>query len=625
MWMIPTLAGDSSKRASSLKRIGQRMDVRGLARRCGYAFEKVTHYWREEGFRAVAGRLVRRFERQIRQASPARNYRAWQKAFEPSALELQRQMIWSQQADGPLLSLCTDLPADLPAKNLKRYLALTAESLTQQTYGIWEWIVVTDRPSADMSELLEVESRIRVVSKDQADWFTTSQGSHVARLNLGDRLSPWALFAVADRLDENASIDVLYGDHDIWTPTGRRCQPQMLPEWSPENLLEANDLGNTVFFRRELLRSLEESPQSTWDALLQTAEHSCQIEHIPQVLFHRCPETEGAEDGETLLPKTFLRRGLNWHCERQLNRRLRLTWPVDTSKTVSIVIPTKDRYSLISKCLDGLLHHTAYPSLEIILVDNGSTDVEVLALYESLKHDARVRVVEFDQPFNYSVACNIGARAANGDYLLFLNNDIEVIDPEWLTELVRWGEQAEIGVVGARLLFPSGKIQHAGLALGLTSVAGHLFANLPPGTPSPLGNSESLRNVTAVTGACQLLRTELFWDVGGMDEEFRMTYSDVTLCLKIWQQGYRNLYTPHATLVHHESATRPLGDSLEDLELFVEFLVNRGIDRDPYFHPALECLATTPRLRRADEQNTSEQLASWIERLRPRTELKRAA
>ncbi len=624
MWMIPSPAGTTSSRVSSLKRLGQRIDIRGLARRVGYVTGKAAHYLREEGWQAVVGRLGRRIQRQIRQARPASNYRAWRDAFEPNALELQRQTIRSQQTDGPRLSLWTVVPKDLPLKNTQRYLELTADSLIEQTHSDWEWIVVADRTS-DLSEMLPDDARIRFVSSTETDWIDNSQGSHVARLNLGDRLPAWTLFSVADLLTQNATIDVIYGDHDVWTPTGRRCQPKLLPDWSPENLLEANNHGNTVFFRTEFLRSLEEKPTSTWDALLAATQRPTRVEHIPQILFHRCPETETPANADRFLTKTLQQRGLSGECTQQPNRRMRITSSVDSSKSVSIVIPTKDRFSLISKCLDGLLNHTSYPALEVILVDNGSTDADVLALYESLEDDRRVRVVDFAQPFNYSVACNIGARAANGEYLLFLNNDIEIVDPEWLTELVRWGEQPEIGVVGARLLFPTGKVQHAGLALGLTSVAGHLFANVAPGTPSPLGNSETLRNVTAVTGACQLLRRSLFWDVGGMDEEFRMTYSDVTLCLKVWQQGYRNLYTPHATLVHHESATRSLGDSLEDLSLFVEFLVDRGIDRDPYFHPALECLATTPRFRRKDEQNAIEQLASWIDRFQPQTELKQAA
>lgn len=624
MWMIPSPAGTPSSRVSSLKRLGQRIDIRGLARRFGYATGKATHYLREEGWQAVVGRLGRRIQRQIRQARPESNYCAWQDAFEPNAIELQRQFIRSQQAAGPRLSLWTVVPDGLPLKNARQFLELTVDSLLQQTHSNWEWIVVADRVF-DRSEKLTDDSRIRFVTSNQADWVATPTGSHVARLNLGDRLPVWALFSVADQLTQDATIDVIYGDHDVWTPTGRRCQPTLLPDWSPENLLEANDIGDTVFFRTEFLQSLEQKPASTWAALLAATQRPTCVEHIPQILLHRRQGTEMPADADRLLADTLRRRGIDGQCERQSNRRMRITWPVDSSNTVSIVIPTKDRFSLISTCLEGLLNHTSYPALEVILVDNGSTDSDVLALYESLEDDQRVRVVDFAQPFNYSVACNIGARAANGEYLLFLNNDIEIVDPDWLTELVRWGSQSEIGVVGARLLFPTGKIQHAGLALGLTSVAGHLFANVKPETPSPIGNSESLRNVTAVTGACQLLRRSLFWDVGGMDEEFRMTYSDVTLCLKVWQQGYRNLYTPHATLVHHESATRSLGDSLEDLSLFLEFLVDRGIDRDPYFHPALECLATTPRFRRKDEQNTIEQLASWIDRFPPRTELKSAA
>jgi GT2 family glycosyltransferase len=220
----------------------------------------------------------------------------------------------------------------------------------------------------------------------------------------------------------------------------------------------------------------------------------------------------------------------------------------------------------------------------------------VLSLYRSLQAGGRVKVVAFDGPFNFSAACNAGAAAARGELLLFLNNDIEVIDPDWLEELARWALVPSIGVVGAKLLYPDRTIQHAGVAFGI-GLVGHVFAGATEGTVGIFGSSETYRNCSAVTGACQMMRRSVFDEVGGFDERFRLSFSDVVFCIEARRRGYRVVYTPHARLVHHESFTRKREDSLEDLRRLVEYLKQQESYDDSYFHPELNPESSVPALR----------------------------
>ena len=232
-----------------------------------------------------------------------------------------------------------------------------------------------------------------------------------------------------------------------------------------------------------------------------------------------------------------------------------MTWPLKHLPRVSVIIPTVNSPDLIRRCIDDLLGKTDYPNLEIILVDNASTDPRTLSLYEQWKASRVVSIISFDRPFNYWVACNLGAAAAGGDFLLFLNNELEVLNPDWLRELVRWGNRPGIGVVGTKLIYPNGVIQHAGV--GLQNLGTLLFflnsddIQIPP-SEALFGTPNHYRNISALIGECQLVKRGLFEEIRGYDERPLSACSDVILCLRASQLGYRNLYTPYATLTHRE-------------------------------------------------------------------------
>ncbi len=238
----------------------------------------------------------------------------------------------------------------------------------------------------------------------------------------------------------------------------------------------------------------------------------------------------------------------------------RVRFPQEETRMVSVVVPNRDSLSLISRVVDDLQKRTVYPDIEIVVVDNGSTDPEVLRFYEARTSD-RFRVDLFDEPFNFAKMCNRGARLARSDLILFLNDDIEVIEPDWLGEMVECLAYGQVGIVGAKLLYPNGRIQHAGVIVGLGAAAGHWYINDEEGDPGPMGRLAARQTMSAVTGACMLVTRPCFVAVGGFDEDaFPIAYNDVDLCLRAGKVGYRTVWTPFATLVHHESVSRGLDD-----------------------------------------------------------------
>ncbi|WP_374408335.1 glycosyltransferase family 2 protein [Pelagerythrobacter sp.] len=283
-----------------------------------------------------------------------------------------------------------------------------------------------------------------------------------------------------------------------------------------------------------------------------------------------------------------------------------LRWPMPApAPVVSILVATRDRVELLRKCVDGLLHETDYPDFEVIIADNDSREAETLAYMNSVAADPRVRVVRWPHPFNYSAINNFAAGHARGQFLCLLNNDIEIIDPDWLSEMMREAVRPGVGAVGARLLYPDRSIQHAGVAIGIGDAAGHAHRGLPEGEPGYFAQALVARGATAVTGACLLVERQHFDAVDGLDEEsLAVAYNDVDLCLKLRERGLSNIYTPAATLIHHESKSRGLDFAPEHRARYMRELAvfqarwdtKRAID--PWHHPLLDRNSETYRFAR---------------------------
>lgn len=381
-------------------------------------------------------------------------------------------------------------------------------------------------------------------------------------LDQGETLERHALAAFAVAAREAPRALVLYADEDVREDDGGLRDPWFKAAFDPDRLLQQDSLGRAVAFDAALLRAHDLlGLRGHALALAATrAAGAAAVRHVPAVLVHRNaaapPMPWRAGTDPAAVATAIAPEGAR--IADPAARPLRIAWPLpEPAPMVSIVIPTRDRAALLGPCLEGLFRRTDYPAFEVIVVDNGSTEPALHDLLARWSADSRLRVLPSPGPFNYALLNNRAAAIARGEILLLLNNDTEVTHPEWLAAMAALAMRPGIGAVGAKLLFPSGRIQHAGVILGPRGVAGHDYLFTPG---SEAGQQDDLlltREVVAVTGACLAVRRDHYMAVGGLDEDrFRVAYNDVDLCLKLRRAGLRNLVTPEARLVHHESASR---------------------------------------------------------------------
>jgi GT2 family glycosyltransferase len=563
---------------------------------------------------AARGRTVMSLGQDGATIDDDRRYRLWVAQQTPSARTLKRQRaLGSHQSR--LFTLIVLVPDSGPARGSR-----TLDSLLAQSYRHWEAVVVTSgvdgRPRDPRIRVVEVrrdDTRAGRLNRALAH----ARGDYAAIVDDLDSLAPNALFELAQAASPSSGIDVFYSDEDTISARGVRARPFFKPEWSPELLLAVNYVGRIAMIGAQAARDAGGYREGfgeacEWELLLRLSRTGARFRRVIGCLYHRHASAAAPDPAEqaTVLSDHAKSLGLRADVAGP-SPAVRLRWNVDGSPLVSVVIPNRNAYDVLKTCVDGLLDRTAYPKREVIVVDNGSTDPAVLELYARLEREGHGRIVPFDRPFNFSAACNAGAAAARGGLLLFLNNDIEVIEPDWMGELVGWAERPEIGVVGARLLYPDRLIQHAGVVFGL-GLVGHIFARADQGTTGVFGSTDWYRNYQAVTGACQMMRRDVFDRLGGFDERLRLSFSDVMLCMEAWKAGYRVVYTPWARLIHHESYTRRKEDSAQDMELFAQYLRAAGFVEDPYLHPELDPRSLIPRARPPFEPRPREVIADCI-------------
>jgi len=568
------------------------------------------HRLTPEGRRA-AWRLLRRC---LGPARPAeQQYQAWLALHRPDAPRLER---WREDGRAlgyrPLVSVLT------PVYDVaERWLVEAIESVRAQVYENWELCLVDDAsPSPHVRAVLAGyagrDPRIRVATHPARQGIVgasntalgLARGEFVALLDHDDELAPHALHAVVTALNRDRATDLVYTDEDKVDETGRRFEPAFKPDWSPDLFRSFNYLGHLCVLRADLVRKLGgfrpgfEGSQD-YDLLLRVSEATERIAHVPDVLYswRTLPgSTAGSlrakgyayEAAARALAESLERRGTPGRVERPAPGRYTVRYAVRGAPLVSVVVPMRDRAALTRRCFESLERRTRYVRWEVVVVDNGSVEPATARLLAGL--GPRYRVVRHDAPFNFSALVNVGARAARGDYLLLLNNDTEVIEPEWMTALLEHAQRPEVGAAGGQLLYPDGRLQHAGaFIMGTpTAVAGHRFKFLPARDPGYLGIPRMIGNVSAVTAACLMVARPRFLALGGFDEAFRVAFGDVDFCLRLRAQGLLIVYTPVARLYHHESATRGSLHPPDDDRLFRRrwrpYFEGR---RDPYWNPNL--------------------------------------
>ncbi|GMC11813.1 MULTISPECIES: glycosyltransferase family 2 protein [Enterococcus] len=516
----------------------------------------------------------------------------------------------------------------MPVYNVEeKWLRLCIDSILNQVYTNWE-LCMADDASTDpnvkkiLTEYQQLDERIRVVFREQNGHISEATnsalaiatGEFVALLDNDDELAINAFYEVAKVLNENPELDLIYSDEDKIDMDGNRSDPAFKPDWSPDLLLGTNYISHLGVYRRSILEEIGgfrkgyEGSQD-YDLVLRFTEKTTKerIKHIPKVLYYwRMLPTSTAVDqgskgyafeaGLRAVQDALVRQGINGHATHgAANGLYDVYYDIESEKLVSIIIPTKNGYKDVQRCVSSIIEKTTYQNYEIIMADNGSTDPKMHELYAEFEQQlpGRFFVESIDIPFNFSTINNRAAKKAHGEYLLFLNNDTEVITENWLTLMVSFAQQERIGCVGAKLLYPNNTVQHAGVILGLGGVAGHGHYGYPHGDLGYFGRLAINVNYSAVTAACLLMKKADFDAVGGFEEAFTVAFNDVDLCLKVQALGRDNVWLHEAELYHFESQTRGYDDKgkkkkrFEQEKVMMEEKWGPLIENDPFYNPNL--------------------------------------
>lgn len=499
------------------------------------------------------------------------------------------------------------------------------ESTLAQLYPEWVLVIsvgswTDDRVRRALEAYARHDPRVRLVHAEVGD--LDLSGDFVGALRHDAELTAHALYLMVEAAEAHPSAQLIYSDEDRIDPGGNLADPQLKPDFSPDFLRSRNYIGQLTLFRTERVRTVgglgDGSGGDDLDLLLRFTEGLAreEVAHVPFVVHHAPARAPSAGRHETE------KRALQRHVERMSfdadvldgvgpHHRVRYRLPA-SPPLVSLIVGTRDKVELMRALCAGLLEKTDYANFELIVVDNGSTDRATLEFLAALpKRDARARVIRHDAPFNFSEINNLGVRASKGSVIGLLNNDLEVIGGDWLGEMVSQALRPEIGIVGARLLYANGTVQHAGVVTGIGEVAGHLEKGLARAAEGHLARPNVVGDFSAVTAACIVMRRSVFDEVGGLDEKnLTVAFNDVDLCLKVREKGYWIVYTPHAELYHLESVSRGADTTEAAKGRFgreIAFMVGRWghtLPHDPFYNPNLSgtrekfALATPPRVRK---------------------------
>jgi glycosyltransferase involved in cell wall biosynthesis len=515
------------------------------------------------------------------------------------------------------------------------------ESVRDQIYPYWQ-LCIADDASTDPSVLAmlnsysQIDSRIQIVFRQQNGHISAASntalelvsGDWVALLDHDDVLPEHALFWIADAINKNPAASLIYSDEDKIDEAGKRIEPYFKCDWNVDLFYSHNLISHLGVYRTELLRSIGgfrigfEGSQD-YDLALRYIEkiNHEQIIHLPRVLYHWRLHKKSAALKKDIKPYALMagRKALQEHFSRQEITasvelldfgmyRVRYSLPVP-EPLVSLIIPTRNGLDLLRQCVDSILGKTNYHNYEVLIVDNGSDDLDILNYFKSLSQQNVIRIIRDERPFNFSALNNLAVTHARGELIGLINNDIEVISPNWLTELVSHALRPGIGAVGARLWYPNNTLQHGGVILGLGGVAGHPNRGMPMNSKGYFGRASVIQSFSAVTAACLVVRKSIYEQVGGLNEtDLSVAFNDVDFCLRLIDAGYRNIWTPFAELYHHESASRGLDNTPEKQQRFndeVEYMKHKWGSRllnDPAYNPNLTLsygdfsLAYPPRL-----------------------------
>ena len=577
-----------------------------------YNIQKGFRYLKHYGLKEFWIRLCERLEPEEVPYGP------WFEKHRPSESELekQREKKWKET---PVFSIV------VPAyRTPVLFLEQMIESVRSQTYPFWELCIANASPEDEqMAEVLQryvqMDQRIHVknldrnlgIAENTNEAFFMASGTFVGLLDHDDLLAPQALYRMMERLEEK-EIDVFYTDEDkVTTDLAEHFQPHFKPDFNLDLLRSNNYITHFFVVRKELVRKVggfrrEYDGAQDYDFIFRCVEQAGEICHIPEILYHWRTHKESTSDNPVSKMYAFEagKRAIEGNLERCGVQAVvshtkdlgfyQVEYPVQGSPLVSVLIPNKDQKESLKKCLDSVFEKTTYSNYEIIIIENNSTESETFAYYRELQKRSNVKVITWKEGFNYSAINNFGEKEASGDYLLFLNNDVEVINPRWMEEMLGNCQRPEVGITGAKLYYPDDTIQHAGTIIGIGGIAGHAFLNMPRSRTGYLHKASIQMNLSAVTAACMMMKRSVFEQIGGFEEKLTVAFNDVDLCLRTVQAGYLVVYNPKVELYHYESKSRGSEDNEEKVRRFqreIEFMRSRWItilkEGDPNYNKNL--------------------------------------
>ena len=551
------------------------------------------------------------------------DYGEWYDLTKPTGeeLEQQRKTVFPGQ---PKLSIV------IPAyKTPEKYLREMLDSILHQTYGNWEVCVANGSPKGEghivekvMKQYLEKDDRFHYknlgenlgISGNTNAAIEMADGDFIVLADHDDTLPEHALFEVAAAIHDHPRCDVIYSDEDkLDMDGGALFDPHFKPDFNPDLLCSVNYICHLFVVKRELLEQVggfrhEYDGAQDYDFIFRCTEAAKEIWHIPKVLYHwRCHQDSTASNPESKLYAFEAgSRAVMAHYERcgiaaeKVEKGVdygiyHTTFQIKGNPLVSVVIPNKDHHKDLDLCMRSLIERADYKNLEFVVIENNSTEPETFAYYEKIQKEfPQVRVVTWEREFNYSAINNFGAEFAKGEYLLFLNNDTEIIEPRMIEEMLGFCQRDDVGIVGARLLYQDGTIQHAGVVVGFGGIAGHTFIGLHEAENSYFHRAMCAQDYSAVTAACMMTKAAVFREVGGFTEELAVAFNDIDYCMKVRKTGKLVVYAPYAKLYHYESKSRGLEDTPEKVARFnreVAIFARRWptiLEKgDPYYNPNL--------------------------------------
>ncbi len=579
--------------------------------------QSAVEFWKENGLKA----FILKSKHKIQGIDSDYDYPEWYQLTKTTdeELEAQRKTEFDYM---PKLSVV------IPAfKTPERFLAAMLDSLIAQTYQNWEVCVADGSPRGESVERVlkryaAKDERIRYVilgenkkiSGNTNAAIDMAKGDFIVLADHDDTLAPDALFECVKAINSDPEIDVVYTDEDkLDIDGGELFEPHFKPDFNPDLLTSVNYICHLFVVNRELVEAAgtfreEFDGAQDYDFIFRCTEMARKIYHVPKALYHwRCHQNSTSSNPESKLYAFEAgARAIKAHYDRLGIEALSVEKGVDygiyhtrfaihDNPLVSIIIPNKDHTADLDLCMRSIIEKCTWKNIEFIVVENNSTEAETFSYYEKIEKEFDfVHVVKWEREFNYSAINNFGVTYAKGEYLLFLNNDTEIINPESLHEMLGFCQRSDVGIVGARLLYSDDTIQHAGVVVGFGGIAGHTFIGLHKAESSYFNRAMCAQDYSAVTAACMMSKKSLFEKVGGFSEELAVAFNDIDYCMKIRSLGKLVVYAPYALFYHYESKSRGLEDTPEKVERFnreIKIFSDKWPDilknGDPYYNPNL--------------------------------------